>query len=289
MSYHKTSKLLLWIAAALAISVLVIVTTGVSDSCSASKDLESKRIGNAPDDIHPTPEELLLEKGFSVTVPQLIATLKSDDESEDIRFWAALVLGRKGDRSVSYILIDTLRNQSPKLRAGAVLALGDLRDPSALPYLRQTLQDASEPVRSATVQVLGRIDDNEAITALGEKVVDLNESSVNIRVNAAFQLGQMGSTAAEPWLNAGLNDKSLEVRAASAVALAKLGNWKAVPTLIEILRTPNVRESVVVEAIEGLKRLTGQDFGYPKKYFAPATKEERAEAIRKWIEWWENQ
>ena len=138
------------------------------------------------------------------------------------------------------------------------------------------------------VQALGQIGRDEAIAALGEKVMDLNEPSVNIRANAAFRLGQMGLDSAVPWLIAGLKDKSLEVRASSAIALAEFGNREAIPSLIEILKVPNARESLVVKAMNGLKKFTGQDFGYPKKHFAPATKEERDEAIRRWIEWWEN-
>lgn len=250
---------------------------------------KSAQFTNAPDDLLREAEASLSAAGVALTTPDLIRTLENDEADIVIRFWSAVALGKRGDPSALPALIDTLRNPRPELRAAAALALGELRDPSAVPHLKQMLQDPSINVRSMAVQALGQIGGDKAVTYLGEKLVDTNEPSANIRANAAFRLGKLGATAAEPWLIAALKDQSLEVRTASAVALAEFGSKEAIPTLIEVLQAPSARESLVVDAIFALRKLTDLDFGYPKKYFAPATKEERDNAIKGWIEWWENQ
>ncbi len=256
---------------------------------STQKNIQPAQIGNRYDDIRPTPEEILSEKGIPLTFSHLIAALKNEGEEEATRFWAAVALGRMGNRSAVPALIETLESVSSRLRTGAALALGELRDPSALPNLRKALQDSSEGVRSTAVQTISQIGGDEAVSALGEKLTDPNEPSVNIRANAAFLLGKLKLPSAEPWLIAALNDKSLDVRVYSAVALAELGNQVALPILMNTLEMPEARESLVAKSVNGLKKLTGKDFGYTKKYFAPVTKEEKNKAKRRWKEWWKNQ
>ncbi len=251
--------------------------------------LKPTEMRNSPDDMHPLPEERLAKEGISLTAPALIAVMQDPNWQEGIRALAALALGRMGDRAVTPDLIEASQKGDWQLRSAAVLALGKLQDTSAMDALRAGLQDASESVRSVTIQALSQIGGDEAIAALGEKLTDAAERSDNIRANAAFRLGNLGQASATPWLFSGLNDASLSVKTASAVALAKLGNADAIPALISVLEEDTARDSLVVKAIKGLRMLTGQDFGYPKPYYAPATKEERNEAIRGWIEWWEQQ
>ena len=81
MPDYKTLKLRLQLMVSiLALSIVIIAAIGISQARSEPESAQPMPIGNAPDDIHPTPEEILLEKGMSLTVPDLIATLKNENE-----------------------------------------------------------------------------------------------------------------------------------------------------------------------------------------------------------------
>jgi len=241
------------------------------------------------DVLRPSPEEILAEKGIELTLPSLLERVRDEDESLDVRFMSALALGNTGDQSAVPVLIELLHAEEAELRYAAVVALGRLGSVEAVPSLKEALADPSERVRLAAIGALANLGGDEAAYALAEKVTDTDEPSEDVRANAAFYLGDMRASVAKPWLLDALDDPSLEVRTAAAVALADLADTQAIPVLIETLKDPAARDWLVVKAIEGLKELTGLDFGYPKPYWAPATEEERKEAIRRWIEWWENQ
>ncbi len=241
------------------------------------------------DVLRPTAEEILVEEGIEVSLPSLLERAGDEDESLEVRFLSALVLGKMGDESAVPVLIELLQGDEAELRRAAVVALGQLESPQVVPSLTQALADSAESVRLAAVGALASLGGDEAAFALAEKVTDTDEPSEDVRANAAFHLGDMQASVARPWLLDALDDASLQVRTAAAVALADLGDSRAIPVLIETLKDTGARDWLVVKAIAGLKELTGLDFGFPKPYWAPATEEEREKAIRGWIEWWENQ
>ncbi len=77
-----------------------------------------------------------------------------------------------------------------------------------------------------------------------------------------------------------LQDDDAEIRRAAALAIAAKDSKELVPNLIELLRDPET--SVARAAHAALKALTEQDFGPAAK----ATREERDQAVLKWINWW---
>jgi HEAT repeats len=80
-----------------------------------------------------------------------------------------------------------------------------------------------------------------------------------------------------------LEDEDIEIRRAAALACALKESKMLVPNLIPLLRDPERLVSRAVHA--ALKDLTSQDFGP-----APdATREDRDQAVRKWLEWWGKQ
>ena len=246
-------------------------------------------VGAGDDQLQPSPEETLAQKGVELSVPSLLGRVEDERESLEVRFLSALVLAKTGDESAVAALIDLLQDQEADLRYAAVVGLGGLGSAEAIPSLKASMADPSERVRLAAVGALANLGGDEAARALSEKVTDTDEPSDDVRANAAFSLGDMRVSVAKPWLIDALDDRGLEVRTAAAVALADLGDSRAIPVLIETLKNPGARDWLVVKAIEGLRGLTGLDFGYPKPYWAPATEDERAEALRRWIDWWENQ
>jgi hypothetical protein len=80
-----------------------------------------------------------------------------------------------------------------------------------------------------------------------------------------------------------LADEDAEIRRAAASAIARKESKALVPQLIPLLRDPN--PGVADAAHMALSDLTRKDFG-PK---ADVSREEREEAIRKWLEWWNKQ
>lgn len=77
-----------------------------------------------------------------------------------------------------------------------------------------------------------------------------------------------------------LRDDDAEIRRAAALAAGQKDSKALVPDLIALLRDPEL--DVVRVAHASLKSLTGQDFGPA----ARTTREEREQAVLKWIAWW---
>ena len=245
-------------------------------------------IASPQDDVHPTPEEILQQEGVQVNASSLIERIVNSHERLHIRYWAAIALGRTRDSSGIPALINLLKDNTTELRAAAAISLGKMGDASAIPYLKDALTDPKEVVRGTSVQALGDIGGSSAALALAEKVMDRSEPSDNIRFNAAFRLGLMKERIAIPHLLKAIHDSSLEVRTGAAVALGEMGDQGGVRVLVSTVTTQDAPDWLVVKAIEGLRKLTNEDFGYPKPYFARSTEEERANAIRKWSEWWQS-
>jgi HEAT repeat protein len=80
-----------------------------------------------------------------------------------------------------------------------------------------------------------------------------------------------------------LQDDDVEIRRAAALAIGMKESKSLVPNLIPMLRDPEI--TVARAAHAALKALTGQDFGPASK----ATREERDQAVIKWLQWWGQQ
>ncbi len=78
-------------------------------------------------------------------------------------------------------------------------------------------------------------------------------------------------------------DENPEIRRAAAIAAGQKDSKTLVLAVIALLRDPE--DGVVRAAHASLKSLTGKDFG-PS---ASATREERDQAVQKWIDWWSKQ
>ncbi len=77
-----------------------------------------------------------------------------------------------------------------------------------------------------------------------------------------------------------LRDEDAEIRRAAALAVGQKDSKALLPDLIALLRDPE--PDVIAAAHASLKEMTGQDFGPNAK----ATREEREQAVLKWIAWW---
>lgn len=159
--------------------------------------------------------------------PYLLAALQ--DSHYNVRWLAALILGRIGDRETASPLIGLLKDYFQPIRREAARALGRIGERSAVPHLIETLDDENEYVRAAAILALGRIGPN----AVKELLAALDDDSVWVRAAAAEALGESRVLSAAPDLVAHLRKDSSKVRTAAALALGRLGDPAALPPLVE--------------------------------------------------------
>lgn len=116
--------------------------------------------------------------------------------------------------------------------------------------------------------------------ALALAIPQLNgERQRKVREALAERLKRMKDTT----LSAYLGDEQLEIRIAAARAAVLKGSKSLIPQLIPLVR--ETRGGVAEAAHRALKDLSGQDFG-PK---ADANRDERMQAARAWLDWWNKQ
>jgi HEAT repeat protein len=133
-------------------------------------------------------------------VDPLIEALK--DDTREVRFVAALALGRIGDTRALDPLIEALQDECSGGRGGAAIALGQIGDVRAIDPLITALQDLDETVQPKVV---------EALTEIGEPAVDplieaLNDKNARVRLAAAEALGKIGGSKATEALMAARGD-----------------------------------------------------------------------------------
>lgn len=241
-------------------------------------------LANSPDDTSPTPEKMLLAAGVKLTIPAMTDVLGDPSRPAEIRYWAAIALGRSGDSAARPALTTALESQDPDIRYGAVMGLGELG--KGVGVLAAALDDPEAGIRAAVVQALGRVGDSEAQRLLVHKLLDPEERHDEIRMNAAFELGRLQTRITRQALRLALDDGSAEVRAAAALGLAHNGIRAAVPTLVAVALDPLTEEWLRVDAITTLEKMCGESFRYIKPYAAPTTPQERAAALASIEEWW---
>ena len=124
-----------------------------------------------------------------LSLPQLIASLKSADWAE--RFHAAFTLAQMGKpaRKAIPALIEALKDSEMHVRKAAVLALGDLGPDAraAVPSLCDVLRNDEEPtVRRRAAVALGEIGAEAAISALQEAASHDDNVGVREMVDAVL-------------------------------------------------------------------------------------------------------
>jgi arylsulfatase A-like enzyme len=139
---------------------------------------------------------------------------------DDPRLWAALVLGRRGEKVGVPALaagLDTCGD--PVFCREIILALGNLGDPRAVPSLIAHLPDVL--TRRELVVALGQIADPRAARPVAERLVD--DEYVPVRAAAAEALARISGARARATLaRARRQEKEAPVRAAIDEALARV-------------------------------------------------------------------
>ena len=127
--------------------------------------------------------------------PESVAylTRAAQDESKEVRFAAALALGKlqtvEAVRTLEIVLHD---DPHWWVRYAAAVGLGDSKQPAAVPALAKSLNEELRwQVRQQAARSLGQIGNRPAIESLGRALTD---QDATVRYSAARALGEVGGS-----------------------------------------------------------------------------------------------
>lgn len=164
-----------------------------------------------------------------VAFPVLDSMLR-DHENATVRNAAIEAFPRYGAQAGIH-LGGLLKDEDEEIRQFAALILGEINDPFAVEKLVEALDDPDENVRHAAAESLGKIGDARAVPHL---INSLNDSFW-IQYPAVVSLGQIGDPSAVSHLIQLTNDELLSQPAIRA--LGAIADISVIPVLASILRS----------------------------------------------------
>lgn len=197
--------------------------------------------------------------------PELVNVYRGAAQDDPrIRQYLTLVMGKVGDRRVTPVLIEALREPLVETRIYALASLAELQDPRSVPAIIEATRDEEKDVRKTALFTLGVIGDRRAVPVL---VPALEDPTADVRFNAAMALSRFGDERAAPVLRemldrsrldrvAGMRaDQKDDALAAAISAYAKLAGRDAIPALEPLAAgDPSMRvRSVARSAIEQVR------------------------------------
>jgi HEAT repeat protein len=189
-----------------------------------------KALEDRDPDVRNVAARALGRMNLQATDEALIALLGRHDQAVSARIAAMCI--EIGPRTAP-LLIQTLREGSPKARFWAARILGEIREASAATPLGEALQDPEPDVRSAAARALGVIADRATTTLLQTA---LGDPIWFVRAHAAEALGRIGDPLMANPLARVLGDRSWWVRRNALDALVRLGE-AARPALVRALNS----------------------------------------------------
>lgn len=152
------------------------------------------------------------------TAAALLTQLREHHEWSSPRIAAALVA--LGEDAVP-ACIEALSDDNQNLRGWAAQVLGQVGDPRSVPALIQRLDDRSAAVRLAATEALGRLGERAAVAALATAVV--RDPAAQVRAEAARALGRIGESASAGPLVEALRDPDYWTRLRAVEAIERIG------------------------------------------------------------------
>jgi HEAT repeat protein len=189
----------------------------------------------------------------AVSLDALAAAVLNDEFF--VRFNAAKMLARRGDRDARLIIQDTLtkgdvpsrasvarhlygfswfaaeplikqalKDRDYRVREAAIYALCDLRELNAYKLMQDVLENEDDSVREAAAWGLRESQDSAAVPVLE---VVLKAKDPDVRVKALEALGQNDTPEAMPVVRNAMNDPEPDVKYAATLSLLELAgeNW----------------------------------------------------------------
>jgi molecular chaperone DnaK (HSP70)/HEAT repeat protein len=184
----------------------------------------------------------------AVSLPALAAALRSDDFY--VRYSAAEMLGRRGDRDARRIMQEVLDSGPARLRASVARHLHRFSWFSAEPLLRQTMQDPDLRVHESAVYALCNLRDEAAYALLLEL---LPRESDDVRLAVAYGLAGNRDADAVPVLAVALQAAEADVRAKVLETLGSTGRPEALPVVRAAVwhdPDPEVKYAAVLSLME---------------------------------------
>ena len=158
---------------------------------------------------------------------------------DQLKYYATIAFGNRGDTRVVDVLIEGLKHPSTWVREHSALALGITKNKKGFDALVEALKDPRREVRAAASLALGELRDEMAIDPLIQAMVD--ETSENyytkgalVRETIAEALGKIGGRASEPLLEIAENENiEWNIRFFVIIALVEMGNEQGMNLLIQ--------------------------------------------------------
>jgi len=165
----------------------------------------------------------------------IIRILLSPSPDWKQRWFAAVVLGKRGSKSAQNALAQAATDKLSIVRQAAIHGLSYLSDPQSMILIRQGLLDSEMMVRSEAVDAIVRRKDMASAADL-KRVLDQSQKATKkhswMRPHVVFALGALGDSRNLSVLIETLQDSDQQVAMESCRALAKISTgqgWSLPP------------------------------------------------------------
>ncbi|MFH7025335.1 MAG: HEAT repeat domain-containing protein [Heteroscytonema crispum UTEX LB 1556] len=183
------------------------------------------------------------------TIPPLVELLKTND-NEELKTIAATALGQIGTLAID-ALTELLADENTKLLA--VRSLSQIRQKEIIPPLLIVVQDPEVTVRAAAIEALSSFHDKRVPPVLLNALDDL---AATVRREAVLGLSFRPDLCSQldlvTKLQPRLYDLNLEVAQAATVALSRMGSDDAGEHLFKVLKSPHTPLKLQLEIIRAL-------------------------------------
>ncbi len=187
----------------------------------------------------------------AVSLPVVAEALRSD--AFYVRYSAAHLLARRGDRDARIMMQDVLSNGAAPARASVARHLYGFSWFAAEPLIRQALADPDRRVREGVMYALADLEELSAYQLMAEVLQDEED---DVRMAAAWGLRDCQDPAAVPALAAVLLAADPEVRVKGLEALGANGTPHAIPVVRRAIDDPD--PDVAYAATLSLLELAGE-------------------------------
>lgn len=183
----------------------------------------------------------------AVSLEALAAAVNNDEFF--VRFNAAKMLSKRGDRDSRLIIENTLKNGETPSRASVARHLYGFSWFSAEPLIKIALADEDYRVRESAIYALCDLREYNAYQLMVEVLKDEDDQ---VREAAAFGLRDTQDSAAVPVLEVVLQAKDPDVRVKALEALGANDTPEAKPVVREAINDPDpyVKYSAVLSLLE---------------------------------------
>ena len=184
----------------------------------------------------------------AVSLEAIAAALRSSDFF--VRYNAAILLGKRGDRDARLVLQDVLATGDAPARASAARQLHHFTWFAAEPLIRQALQDSDSRVREGVVYALCDMHDLNAYRLLAEA---LRDEADTVRGAAAWGLRSRRDPAAIPVLEVIVTraaDPDVRIKALEGLGATELRDALPVVRAAMADPDPDVKYAATLSLIE---------------------------------------